>query len=402
MTLVSSEPDGTGISNHLADGPFRHTARTAALERSVAELSPIAFSLLPRADQRRKGLMYLRGLLGATGKKSVRNIAAFLGDQVNDQGLHHFINDSTWEWGPMREALGRHLVRRLPPQAYILHPMLILKSGTHSVGVTRTFSWERGQAITAQQAIGVWGVSARTVCPLNWWLHLPSHGPADDRTSVAHEAGSTTPEDSVVSAYLETASRLRLTHCPVTLNADRLDGIRVVAKLGASGLKHLTSIAKDTWLLPDDPTLPGWGERPLQASKIAQLAKTGRKRLAPIASGGPDTTELFATVRVRLPAVLDTSVHTYGGGDLLLLGVGRGGAQWPEQLWLTDMTTADHGALLRLVALSRRVERCGVPRAERVGIGDFAGRSFAGWHRHATLASVAYAATELAEHTLAT
>ncbi|MGK7235818.1 IS701 family transposase [Streptomyces hygroscopicus] len=402
MTLVSRKPDSTDISNGPADRHCRDATRTAALDRSVAELSPIAFSSLPRADQRRKGLMYLHGLLGATGKKSVRNIAAFLGDQVNDQGLHHFINDSTWEWGPMREALGRHLVRRLPPQAYILHPMLIPKSGTQSVGVTRTFSWERGQAITAQQVIGVWGVSACTVFPLNWWLHLPSHGPGDGRTSVLHEAGPTTPEDSVVSAYLETAWRLRLTHCPVTLNADRLDGIKVVAKLGAAGLNHITSIAKDTWLLPDDPTLPGWGERPLQASKIAQLAKMSHKHLAPIASGGPDTTELFATVRVRLPTVLDTTEHTYGGGDLLLLGIGRGGAQWPEQLWLTDMTKADRGALLRLVVLSRRVERCGVPRAERVGIGDFAGRSFAGWHRHATLASVAYAATELAEHTLAT
>ncbi|MCL7493150.1 transposase [Streptomyces sp. MCA2] len=178
--------------------------------------------------------------------------------------------------------------------------MVIPKSGTHSVGVARTFSWERGQAVTAQQVIGVWGVSARTVCPLNWWLHLPFNRPGGDRTSVPHEAHSAIPEDSVVSASLETASRLRLPHRPVTLNAERLDGIRMAAKLSAAGLKHISRIAKDTWLLPDDPTLPGWGESPLQASQIAHLAKMGRKRVALIPLGAPDTTGLVAAVRVRL------------------------------------------------------------------------------------------------------
>lgn len=393
MTLVSNEAWHADFRNDLAYGPAPETPRKVALDRSLAELSPVVFTSLPRADQRRKCLMYLRGLLGATGRKSVRNIAAFLGGEVNDQGLHHFINDSTWDWDPMREALARHLVRRLPLQAYVLRPMVIPKSGTHSVGVARTFSWEHGQAVTAQQAIGVWGVSARSASPLNWWLHLPSHERGD-------AASATTPEDSVVSAHLETAARLRLPDGAVALNAEQLDGIRMVTRLSAAGLRHISRIAADTWLVPNDPALPGWSESPLRAGQIAQLAKVRRKHVALIPSGTPDAVELVAPVRVRLPAGLDTAERARGNRDFLLLGVGRGGARWPEELWLTDMTSADHGALLRLIGLSRRVERRGVPRAERVGIRDFVGRSFAGWHRHATLASVAHVATELAEHSL--
>lgn len=405
MTLIGSESNFVELSEEMTHEPGPHPTRRVALDRSLADLSPVVFASLPRADQRRKGVMYLRGLLGATGRKSVRNIAAFLGDQVNDQGLHHFINDSTWEWDPMREALGRYLVRRLPPQACVLHPMVIPKSGAHSVGVARTFSWECGQSVTAQQVIGVWGVSGRTASPLNWWLHLPSHwtrgAPRGDRASVPHDAEPMTPEDSMVSAYLETASRLHLPHCPVALNAERLDGIRLVTKLSAAGVKHISRIAKDTWLLPNDPALPGWGKDPLQAHQIAQLAKVGRKRVTLVPSSAPDAAELVAAVRVRLPAVLDTAERHHGRGDLLLLAIGRAGARWPEELWLTDMTTADHTALLRLVGLSRRVGCQGVPRAERVGIRDFVGRSFGGWHRHATLASVAHAAVELAEHRMA-
>ncbi|NSC25050.1 MULTISPECIES: transposase [Streptomyces] len=403
MTLVNREPDCIALLDDPTDGPGPETTGRPALDRSVAELSPVVFASLPRADQRRKGLMYLRGLLGATGRKSVRNIAAFLGDQVNDQGLHHFINDSTWEWDPMREALGRHVLQRLPPRAYVVHPLLIPKSGTHSAGVTRTFSWERGQAVTAQQVTGVWGVTAQTAHPLNWQLHLPSQSPRgtpdDCRGTVpgTDPAAWRTPEEAMVNAYVETAARLSLPRRPVVLNAERLDGIKLVARLGAAGLRHVSKIAPDTWLLPNDPSLPGWGDSPLQASRIARMARAGRNRVALIPSGTPDTPELVVTARVRLPAVREASGQRgTGNGDLLLIGVGGGRSRWPEELWLTDMARADHSALLRLVGLSRRVERQGVPLAERVGIRDFVGRSYAGWNRHATLASVAHAATELA------
>ncbi|WP_190054123.1 hypothetical protein [Streptomyces lomondensis] len=204
-----------------------------------------------------------------------------------------------------------------------------------------------------------------------------------------------------MSAYLETVSRLHLPRCPVTLNAERLDAISISTRLSAAGVNHISRIAGDTWLLPDDPALPGWGESPLQASQIAHLAKAGRGRVAVFPTGAPDAMELVATVRVRLPSVLDTVRRGRGRSEFLLLAVGRGGSSWPEELWLTDVATADPAALLQLVGHSRRVECRGVPRAERVGIRDFVGRSFAGWHRHATLASVAHAATELAERRLA-
>ncbi len=340
MLNVSGTPDCVDLPHGPTDTPDPQAMRRAALDRSVAELSPIVFSSLPRADQRHKGMMYLRGLLGATGRKSIRNIAAFLGDRVNDQSLHHFINDSTWEWAPMRETLGRYLVHQLPPQVCVLHPMVIPKSGTHSVGVARTFSWERGQAVTAQQVIGVWGVSAATASPLNWWLHLPPEGargaPPGGRAPSAADGGPrpATPEDS---------------HCPVTLNAERLDAIRISTRLSAAGLSHISRIARDTWLVPDDPALPGWGESPVRACQIAQLARTGRRRVTVYPTGAPDAPELVATMRVRLPTVLDATHRTRGRREFLLLGVGRGGGQWPEELWLTDATTTDPAVLLRLM-----------------------------------------------------
>jgi hypothetical protein len=49
-------------------------------------------------------------------------------------------------------------------------------------------------------------------------------------------------------------------------------------------------------------------------------------------------------------------------------------------------------SLLRLTRLSARVEHDLAWQGRRVGLRDFEGRSFGGWHRHMTLASAAYAA----------
>src|SRR5687768_3681725 len=65
------------------------------------------FDSLTRSDQRRKGMQYLRGLLDADGRKSIRNIATRLGGPAFEQSLHHFVVSSTWDWRPMREALAR-------------------------------------------------------------------------------------------------------------------------------------------------------------------------------------------------------------------------------------------------------------------------------------------------------
>jgi hypothetical protein len=160
---------------------------------------------------------------------------------------------------------------------------------------------------------------------------------------------------------------------------------------------HLSRIAPDTWLLPADPALPGWHGSALRAGRIAQLARVGRSRMTLVPAGPGRGAELVAAARVRLPVTADTAGRPVRGTEFLLLGVGRGAGPWPAELWLTDLAEPGPLRLLGLVGLGRRVERTGMARAEQVGIRDFVGRSFAGWHRHATLASVAHAVTELAE-----
>ncbi|MEV4442291.1 transposase, partial [Streptomyces sp. NPDC049577] len=96
----------SGVALYTRAEQRRHHA-SAGLETQdvvLAELCAVLFASLPRSDQRRRGEAYVRGLLGAQGRKSIRNIAALIGGQAAEQSLHHFISSSTWDWSPVRRA----------------------------------------------------------------------------------------------------------------------------------------------------------------------------------------------------------------------------------------------------------------------------------------------------------
>ncbi|WP_243869819.1 IS701 family transposase [Streptomyces liangshanensis] len=370
----------------------------------LAELGSILFTSLPRSDQYRKGTQYLRGLVEARGRKSVRNLAALLGEQVSEQNLHHFISGSTWDWTPVRQALAHHLVGVAPPRAWVVQPMIIPKTGRHSVGVDKHFSPLLGQVLNAQRAIGVWAVSEDMSTPVNWRLHLPRAWLKDDarrsQVSIPDEVGVETRSDCVVEACLETVTRWDLPVRPVVLDVREAHAMTVFERLGAAGMPLLGRVTGDLRLAVRDSVLPGHGGKVLSAYEIMNLAKDMRRPVA-ARSHGPRTasgTDLAAAVRVGPPDRWERSPgrgHRAATEELLLLGTGDDSGSWPAELWLTTMTAATPAALTRLAKLTGKVDRDFAEIADRVGIRDYSGRSFGGWHRHVTLASAAHAVVAL-------
>ena len=60
--------------------------------------------VMGRSTRRRWGPLYVRGLLGPDGPKSVQPIAERLGLRGHDQ-LHHFISSSSWDDAPLWRVL---------------------------------------------------------------------------------------------------------------------------------------------------------------------------------------------------------------------------------------------------------------------------------------------------------
>jgi SRSO17 transposase len=140
-------------------------------------------------------------------------------------------------------------------------------------------------------------------------------------------------------------------------------------------------------LVPAYDVLPGRGSEPVAAHRIMSAVRDLRRPVFEPATGM--VTGLAAAVPVRLPA-------TGVGRELSLLGEWEVNRAAPSALWLTDLTTADPSALIRLTRLVQRVDEDFDRIADQVGIRDYSGRSFDGWHRHVTLASAAHAVASFA------
>jgi hypothetical protein len=380
--------------------PVHGAAHHSWDDGSLSELSDVLFASLVRSDQRRRGNDYLRGLLRARGRRSIRNIATELGGSATEQSLHHFISSSTWDWVPVRRALARHLDDNVPPLAWVVRPMVIPKTGENSVGVERQYIPEAGQVLNAQRAVGVWAATEQTSTPVNWRLHL-SPAWLDDHSRrrqasvpadvVAQPLGETTIDACLEAAGWGPSGR------PVVLDARGMDVIAMVQRFRAAGLPFLARIGSAFRLGVTDRALVSRATQPLPAGQIVAMA---RDRLRPVMwrdhTAAQPRYSLATTVRVRLQLDgRDPARAAAPAADLALLGVTDDRRRSPADLWITDLVRTPPAVLVRLGRLTGRVQRNVEETADQLGIRDYTGRSYNGWHRHMTLASAAHAVAML-------
>ncbi|GAA0913515.1 IS701 family transposase [Streptomyces thermoalcalitolerans] len=396
MTRTISQLDHADqvIREGVGQAVLAHRPHGRTHDGLLSRLGPQLFSSMPRRDQRTKGMAYIRGLLEAKGRKSIRNIAALFGGDATEQSLHHFIVNSTWDWAPVRRALAQHVERVAQPQAYVVQPLIIRKAGETSVGVERRFVPELGQVVNAQQAAGVWAATPDWSSPLNWRLQLSRRWLADrHQRSQACIPDTEAPESlgqCSVTAYQELIKKCHLPIRPVVMDVRETDVAAVVGRLRAADTPMLLRIDGALRLTVEEPAFPRRGVS-MTAQQIMSAVWHVRQSGGKFPAPGP-----VVTIRVALSSAVGRRERS--DSTLLLMGVAEHG-HWPAELWLTDLTSLSVGELLRLAALAHRVERDLTEVADRVGIRDFSGRSFAGWHRHATLASVAHAIVMMSDRT---
>ncbi|MDS1270779.1 transposase [Lipingzhangella sp. LS1_29] len=363
-------------------------------EKVFQEVTRDLFASLPRSDQRRKGMNYLRGLLATPGRKSIRNMAALIGGTGTGQSLHHFICSSTWEPRAVQRALAGYLVREHPPQAWVARPVLIPKTGQYSAGVGQ-FCGTDGRVVNAQLAVGVWLVAARGCFPVSWRLHLP----VDPQTG-PHRATGPTPADCAADALLEVLEAWGLPPAPLLLELDGWDPVPALRRLRAAGLPSLARIGGETELAVADTSLVGHQNRVLPARQIMRAAQalrrpvTGRR----LPSRSSRTVELAAPVRVSPPGESFRTGPGRGSG-FVLVGSGSQGRHWPDRIRLTTLSPEQAvTGISRYSGLAERVDRSASEIGDRVGLRDFSGRSCNGWYRHVALVSAAHAIAELSEN----
>ncbi|MEV0374578.1 transposase [Streptomyces sp. NPDC050636] len=333
---------------------------------------------MPRSDQRRRAKIYIRGLLTAPGRKTISNIASLPGgSEALRQSLTHLVSGSTWAWQPVRQALALHVSQAAAPRAWVAQPLSIPKNGEHSAGVDPSPG--------TQQVLGIWLAGGIASYPVSWRLFLSSAWLEDNARKRAHIADWVKPQTRtglLFDALDEMTGTWNVPLRPVIIDSPALTEQPLVEGLTRRRLPFLIRISAATPLTSADPRT-GLGSGPAPARKLAE----GLKRLCrPTAWLSPADTVARSTFTMITPV---TSPHA-PGTPLVLVAEWNRLSQEPSGLWLSSLTGAGPSQLLGLSRCPEQTTQDFADVSSDTGITDYEGRSFTGWHRHTTLASIAH------------
>ena len=153
------------------------------------------FDSMRRKDQRRWGEVHLRGLMLDGKRKSIEPMSARLPDG-DEQCLQQFVNQSPWDWQPVRRALAERVSAEIEPEAWIVDDTGFPKFGKMSVGVARQYSGTLGKVGNCQLGVSINAASEQASCPLDWRLFIPEEWDEDSESNLERREKAKLPQDA--------------------------------------------------------------------------------------------------------------------------------------------------------------------------------------------------------------
>ena len=374
-------------------------------------------AVLGHADRQQPMHDYCLGLLMPIERKSVEPMAAVTAPAqvaAKHQSLLHFVGNAPWSDAAMLAKVGELVLpvieRSGPIEAWIIDDTGFPKKGRHSVGVTRQYCGQLGKQDNCQVAVTLSLANRDASLPVAYRLYLPEDWAKDQelrrRTKIPEEiAFQTKPE--IALEQIKTARAAGLPEGVVLMDAGYGNDTELRAAITALGISYVAGITGTTTVWPPGSaplppqTRSGRGRpqtrlqrdpehQPISAKALAlSLPKEAWQTVA-WREGSAVLSSRFARQRVR-PAHRDTELSQPRAEEWLLI-------EWPEndteptKYWLA--TLPEEIAFDRLVDLAKlrwRIERDYQELKQELGLGDYEGRGWRGFHHHATLCIAAYA-----------
>ncbi|MGH3978033.1 MAG: IS701 family transposase [Pseudonocardiaceae bacterium] len=371
--------------------PDFDTRREAHAGGQLTRFCQTLFGSLPRTDQRHWAETYVRGLVAVPGRKSIRRICDQVVGRRADQCLQQFVNQSPWQWGPVRASLAREVAAVLRPRAWVIDEVVFPKNGTSSVAVERQYAHPAGRTLNCQLGLATFLATEEGSCPVNWRLMLP-RGWADDHQ---RRARSYVPEAErcrsrwhyLLESVDEMSAQWDLPAAPVVVDGRAEPTVEPLLRaLEARGLPYLVQIS------PDTPAIEASAER---CPSVGELALAAARRSRTTVTFPDAATHRPKQAQVALaPVPIPQPARLVPGQPRQrvrrVVGEWRSGRGRPHALWLTNLNVANPVELLNLGRLRERTR----DELDRIsgesGLQHFEGRSYRGWHHHVTLASAAH------------
>ncbi|MFI8829961.1 IS701 family transposase [Streptomyces afghaniensis] len=393
--------------------------RLGEVERLRGELSEFVadvFASVPRRDQRRWGECYLRGLMLDGRRKSIQPMAERLRDG-DMQALQQFVNQSPWEWTPVRQRIAQRLCEAVQPEVWVVDDVSFPKCGTASVGVARQYCGALGKRANCQVAVSVHAATDTASCPLEWELFLPREWADDDRrrqrAGVPEEVGHVS-KTGLALGLLGRLAGQELAVPVIVADAGYGRSVSFRLALEERGWSYVMAvdskeIARPAAAKPWQPEYGGLGPPTLpryrEAAKPLTAFVDSDTRFDSVTwrQGSKGTmTSRFAVLEVRPSGkeATRTAQEAAGGRSrwngvlplrTLLIEQPAEAAE-PTGYWVTNLpVTTPVADLVRWAKMRWRIEHDYRELKHGLGLDHFEGRTWRGWHHHVTLVTAAQA-----------
>jgi SRSO17 transposase len=385
-------------------------AQLKRLDKELGEFLDYITGNMGRPERRRAMALYLTGLLLDGERKSIEPMAARLVENASEteamrQRLQQCVTVSAWADAEVRRRLALRFEKLLRPDVYIVDDTGFLKKGKYSVGVARQYSGTAGRTENCQVAPSLHVAGDTASGCIGMRVYLPEQWASD----IARRRSVGVPDDVVFKRKWELGidlldDALAWGLPPRVLLADAAygDSTEFRDALVARKCPYVVGIAGTHLAWPPGskprppkrkhavgpaPTRFRDGNRKPRA--IAELGKDLKHRgySVPDAKGGMKQ-GFFAFARVRL-----AERHTKGrppSEEVWLISEWRP-AKKEYRYYVSSLpaSTSKH-ELVRLIKLRWRVERDYQDAKAEVGLDHFEGRTWTGFHHHATLCAAAH------------
>lgn len=356
---------------------------------------------------------YCVGLLLDGDRKSMEPMAARLAPDATGarhQQLQNFVTHSSWSDEAILTVVRDHVLQELtqagPVEAWIVDDTGFPKKGKASVGVARQYCGQLGKQDNCQVAVSLSVANAHGSLPVGYQLYLPegwAEDPARRKKVGVPEAIRFQTKPQIALAQIRAAIAAGVAPGVVLADAGYGDdtafreGLESLQLRYSVGLRPNTTVWGPQAALPEIPPRGARGRTPTRLKAVEPALSVKALALSLPASAwrtvrwgdNPALSGRFARVRVR-PAHR-THLREHLPAPLWLLIEWPEGAEEPDHYWFSNLAEPiSFRRLVRLTKLRWRIERDYQELKQEVGLSHFEGRSWRGFHHHASMSIAAY------------
>jgi SRSO17 transposase len=334
--------------------------------------------------------------------------------QARHESMHHFVASSPWKdedvLAVARDYALCALERHAPVGAWVVDDTGMPKKGTHSVGVARQYCGNLGKTDNCQVAVSVTLANQTMSVPCAYRLYLTEEWSGDkarrEAAGVPKEVKFQTKWQIALDQITELLS-VDLPRAPVLADAGYGDTTPFRDGITHLGLSYAVCVKGETTVWPPGtsplppPTWKGQGRPPTLLRRNAShrpvaikvlVEKIPRRQWKSVhwreGTRGAMRSR-FAALRV-IPAHRDQYRRRPRPAEWLL-------AEWPEnepkptKFWLSTVPeNTSLEEIVSLVMLRWRIERDYEELKSEIGLDQYEGRNWRGFHHHGVLCIAAY------------